>query len=165
MFVVSFGVFVCVCVSLFSGLVVLGVHMHYKSVLFVYLGVLFHCVSGCQDVRVLCVYGCLLFVFGVWLVFCVLSCVSSLGFSVKEFVLVLGLVLVVLSDVLCVFVVIVFVCLVVYVSVVCVMVVGHSGVSVVYVFCVSGGVVVCVVVLSFVVLFRVFEFVVSCVCS
>lgn len=63
-FVVSFGVCLCFVVSVFSGLFVLGVHMHYKSVLFVFLGLVFHGFSGVQDLRVLSVFCVCTLVFG-----------------------------------------------------------------------------------------------------
>ena len=159
-FVVSFGVCACFCVSSFCGLGFLAVHMHYKSALFVLFGFVFHCVSGFQDIRVLSSFSFCLVVFGLWLLFLVCSCFSSVGFVFKESACLL-LVCAVVSVEL-VFFVVFLVCfvLVLCFSLFCVFACGFSSSSFVFLFVSSCGFVFGVFLLGFVVVFRFFEFVV-----
>lgn len=59
--------------------------MHYKSAVFVILGVIYHVVYGLQDVRIIIGSGCIgLIVVLSWVLYSMASGITSLGFSIKD---------------------------------------------------------------------------------
>lgn len=66
------------------GFLLIGSHMHYKSSLFVLIGVFYHCCGGVQCCRYVGVFGLFVCVAVVCVMYCAIGCVGGVGFVCKE---------------------------------------------------------------------------------